>query len=323
VFGHTLKKCKDAKVTKLSAIGDVSGYGENSKSLIFVPHNDDATLPAYPEYVVDELEYDPPGERSVEVEKSPPPPVIEKVEIKKKQKSKPRNRRNKQKEQKEDVVESEGEMEEVLAARQEFVKAVSGWHQNRSSIQNRARQSYGKVGATLWAALQTLMLPVKLTMLSYTGSLLYVEGGTNILYRDALGLSLTYLRHVFKSIWYSTPVTNHTYTINRITRGTCVGKLVLDDDWSAMYSLELAEDLEGDAQDLAEEFVANNLEESPVSQKGKKKLKKKRNPRTGIRLSDAEDGSSQDMSESEETEESDDEMEKPAIDDSQASIFDD
>jgi len=322
IFGHTLKKCKDSKVTKINAIGPIAGYSD-TKGLVFVPHNDDATLPFYPEYVVDVPEYDPPGEKSKDEK---PLPVLEPEKIadgKKKKKSKAKNRKGKQREQKPvetESAESEDEMEEVIAARQEFVKAVSGWHQNRPSIQNRARQSYGKVGATLWAALQTLTLPLKLTMLSYTGTLLYVEGGTNILYRDALGLSLTYLRHVFKSIWYSTPVTNNTYTINRITRGTCVGKLVLDDDWSAMYSLELAEDLEGDAQDLAEEYVTNNLDDPPTPKKSdKKRPKKRRSPHTGVQVSGDEDASSEDTSE----DDSDDGMEKPAIEESQINMFED
>jgi hypothetical protein len=99
----------------------------------------------------------------------------------------------------------------------------------------------------LYGALKGVNTHMHITMLSYTGNLMYVQGSAGMDTAQALGASLQMMRMAHRSAWAMLPIVKNTYQIRRPVRQAIQGRLKYDDEYTLVMPEELRCEIAEDA----------------------------------------------------------------------------
>jgi len=94
---------------------------------------------------------------------------------------------------------------------------------------------------------QQLLLPMKTTMISHRGTMLFCPKIAAVPGPQAIGMCIGHMRNVFRNIWYTTAISPHTYKVKRFRGGAAAGSLEWNDQYSSMFTtdqMKVFEDIE-------------------------------------------------------------------------------
>ena len=101
--------------------------------------------------------------------------------------------------------------------------------------------------------------PMSLSIDSWKGLALYVEGGDTTTGSRIVSDVMAYQRHCLRCLWNVDPVSKSTYRIQRVNN--VVGKLDFGDDFTFLVDSELVDDYENQQREHVNQFVPGDTYE--------------------------------------------------------------